>query len=219
MSEKIGGVVMGMTASFLFVENRIAGNRAFTRDFLVDAVEEIVGWGRRERFVWEHDSGALKAVIAYREDARWLPVFVEWYCDWNFVESGQLMRFSERFGVPVLGFSVQDSDALFISYFDAANGIGRDYVKTNYDDFEEYDTEVYLPQFPEFLADFCSDGQLAEARKVWDGDFVFAEDRMFELGQLLGMEVFVGSADPADLVVLADDSAEYEIITLPDDGD
>ncbi len=210
---------MGMTASFLFVENRIAGDRAFAREALVDAVAEIAGWGRRERFAWEPDSGAPKAAVAYREDARWLPVFIEWYCEWNFVESGQLKRFSERFSAPVLGFSVQDSDALFVSYFDATNGTGHDFVKTNYDDFEEYDTEVYLSQFPDFLADFCSGGQLMEVRKVWDADFVFAEDRMFELGQLLGMEVFMGSAEPADAVVLAADSAGYEIMAVSVDAD
>ena len=54
------------------------------------------------------------ATIAYRPDAKWLPLFETKLCEGYIASSRDAARLSKLFAVPVLAFSVFDSDILFV---------------------------------------------------------------------------------------------------------
>ena len=90
-----------------------------------------------------------------------------------------------------LAFALFDSDVLFASYRDEATGEAYDYARLPFEDYEEYDDEVYQLGFPAFLADLCPPERREELRTAWETDEeyeVFADDRMWKLMELLGME-------------------------------
>lgn len=126
-------------------------------------------------------------MIAYREDAPWLPFFDLNICDGYNASSKDARRLSKAFGVPVLAFSIFDSDVLMVSYSDAAQNIAYDYAKPNFPEMEEYDTGLFQAEFPQFLLELCPKTPEATLRAIWDGDEVFADDRMYKLGEVLGL--------------------------------
>ena len=131
---------------------------------------------------------------AFRPDAAWLPFYQTRLCDGSIQSSRDLGRLSEAFGTPVLAFALFDSDVLFVSYRDNAAGTAYDYARLPFENYEEYDGEVYRLGFPEFLASLCASDRREELRRIWEEeDDVFADDRMWKLMDLLGMEAI----DPA----------------------
>ena len=145
---------------------------------------EILGGGVR--------SQPNRTVIAYRESATWLPFFKERLCEGYIASSKDTTKLSVIFGAPVIAFAVFDSDILFVSYSDAINGITYDYVKPNFEEFEEFDTDLYSTAFPEFLLEFCSQEDL---RAAWDSpDEVFADNRMEQIAQLIKTELIYDSS-------------------------
>ena len=129
--------------------------------------------------------------MAFRTDAPWLPLWQTWLCDGVIVSSGDLGALSKTFRTPVLAFALFDSDVLFASYRDEATGEAYDYARLPFEDYEEYDDEVYQLGFPAFLADLCPPERREELRTAWETDEeyeVFADDRMWKLMELLGME-------------------------------
>lgn len=136
--------------------------------------------------------------IAFRADAPWLPFWQTWMCDGVIVSSGDLGELSKTFQTPVLAFALFDSDVLFASYRDNAAGAAYDYARLPFEEYEEYDSEVYQLGFPGFLADLCPPERREKLRQVWeeeDEDQVFADDRMWKLMELLGMEVMDPGAE------------------------
>ena len=143
-----------------------------------------------------------RAVIAFQPEARWLPYFETWLCDGNIVSSEDLQEVSEQFGTSVLAFAIFDSDILFVSYCDAERRVFYDFVKPNYSEMEEYDTEVYQEGLPSFLLSLDGEdnvqqmGDLQRLKDIWDEeDMVFADDRMHNLLQFLGMQVIYDEND------------------------
>jgi hypothetical protein len=143
-----------------------------------------------------------RAVIAFQPGTRWLPYFETWLCDGNIVSSEDLQEVSEQFGTAVLAFAVFDSDILFISYCDAEQQVFYDFVKPNYPEIEEYDTEIYQEGLPAFLLSLDKEdnvqqmGDLQRLKDIWDEeDMVFADDRMHNILQFLGMQVICDEND------------------------
>lgn len=126
-------------------------------------------------------------MIAYRENAPWLPFFDLNICDGYNASSKDARRLSKAFGAPVLAISIFDSDVLMVSYCDAATNIAYDYAKPNFPEMEEYDTTLYRAEFPQFLVDLCPEASEKKLKESWDGDEVFADDRMYKLGDILGL--------------------------------
>lgn len=142
------------------------------------------------------DEGAKGPQAGFRPDAAWLPFYQTRLCDGSIQSSRDLGRLSEAFGTPVLAFALFDSDVLFVSYRDNAAGAAYDYARLPFEAYEEYDGEVYRLGFPEFLASLCPPDRREELRRIWEEDNkddVFADDRMWKLMDLLGMEAI----DPA----------------------
>ncbi|MBO5035066.1 MAG: hypothetical protein J6C43_05600 [Oscillospiraceae bacterium] len=127
-----------------------------------------------------------KVGLAYRPDARWLPLFEENLCEGYNASSRDAGKLAKTFGAPVLAFSIFDSDILFVSYADPEKGISEDYAKPNFEGFEEYDMDQYQEAFPQFL---CAYGDEAALREAWEGEEVFADDRMAKLCELIGAQV------------------------------
>lgn len=131
----------------------------------------------------------------FRADAPWLPFWHTGMCEGSVRSSRNLRRLSEAFGTPVLAFAIFDSDVLFVSYRDNATGTAYDYAKPNCEGYEEYDSETYRTDFPEFLVDLCPPGSRPRLEEIWSAEEVFADDRMYKLLELLGAEVIDPGAE------------------------
>ncbi len=131
-------------------------------------------------------------VLAYRSDARWLPLFEETLCEGCTASSRDTERLARKFGAPVLAFSIFDSDILFLSYSDPGRGFRADFAQPNFDEAQEMIDEPYRMEFPAFLCAYADEEAL---RKVWEGEEVFADDRMHKLCQLIGAEVLYDSVE------------------------
>lgn len=132
-----------------------------------------------------------KAALAYCDNVHWLPLFIESLCDGHIVCSKELKRLSQQFHTPVFAFAIYDSDALFISYCDDKKGIMYDYIKPNFQEFEEYDSNLYQNDFPQFLLNLCDTTKHERLLSIWnEPNEDFADDRMEKLAELLEMKVF-----------------------------
>ena len=136
------------------------------------------------------------ATIAYKPDAKWLPLFETKLCEGYIASSRDATRLSKLFAAPVLAFSVFDSDILFVSYSDAKKKIRRDYAKPNSEEIKEYDTEQYNKEFPEFLSEFCDRDEL---KAIWDHtNEIFAEDRLEKLCRIMKIDLLYDGACALD---------------------
>lgn len=128
-----------------------------------------------------------RGIIAYSPDAKWLPLFETTLCEGYTASSKDTAWLSKLFAAPVLAFSIFDSDVLFVSYSDAKKGICYDYVKPNFEEFKEYDTEQYSTEFPNFLSEFCNKSEL---EAIWDNtDVIFADNRLEKLCRLMQIDL------------------------------
>lgn len=142
-------------------------------------------------FGMKGQSQGNRAVIAYSPEAKWLPLFETTLCEGYTASSKDSIRLSKLFNAPVLAFSIFDSDVLFVSYSDAKKGIRYDYAKPNCEGFEEYDTDQYSTEFPDFLSEFCSKPEL---ESIWNNaDEVFADDRLEKLCRLMQIDLLYDS--------------------------
>lgn len=148
--------------------------------------------------------GIPSPMVAYREDAPWLPFFDVKKCEGCNASSKDARRLSKAFGAPVLVFSIFDSDILFVSYSDAAKKIAYDHAKPNFEGMEEYDTERFQTGFPRFLLELCPGASEEKLREIWDRDEVFADDRMYKLGDILGLSPINAEVPEGFEVITAD---------------
>ena len=80
-----------------------------------------------------------------------------------------------------------DSDILFVTYCDAARGIDKSYLCPNSPHTEEaygFEEDDYIHSLPEFMLEF---GDWARLRAAWEEEVVFADDRMYNLCEILGI--------------------------------
>lgn len=205
---------MGTTKSLLFIENQaftkeklkkiinqLAGNEKRKDQFFFSLLQqfmtpEMIQQAEAERkqmenlFQFPQGNERSKAILAYREDLRWIPLFVESLCDGHIVCSEELRKLSQTFRTPVFAFAIYDSDALFVSYCDETRGILYDYIKPNFQEFAEYDSDVYFNEFPQFLLDLCNAAQQERLLSIWnEANVNCADDRMEKLAELLEMKV------------------------------
>ena len=128
---------------------------------------------------------------AYKPDAKWLPIFETKLCEGYVASSRDAARLSKLFAAPVFAFSVFDSDILFVSYSDAKKKIRHDYAKPNSEEIQEYDTEQYSMEFPEFLSEFCGRDEL---KAIWNyTNEIFAENRLEKLCRLMQINLLYDS--------------------------
>ena len=139
---------------------------------------DVMGFGRRPRLP--------SPMVAYCPDAPWLPFFDEDICEGYNASSKDALRLSKAFQAPVLAFSIFDSDILMLSYGDAAKNLAYDYAKPNCQGMEEYDTGLFQTAFPQFLLELCPQAEEKRLREIWDGEEVFADNRMEKLSEILG---------------------------------
>lgn len=138
----------------------------------------------------EQESWNAPPQIAFHANSKWLPLFQAYLCEGDYPSVQDPKRLSRTFGTPVMFFSIFDSDSLSLSYCDGAADTCQEYFKPNWDGDDNYDMQRYQKAFPEPLIWLYPPEHRAELRRVWDGDEVFADDRMLKLFRLLGMEIF-----------------------------
>ncbi len=125
-------------------------------------------------------------VLFYKSGAPWLPVFDESLG--YYMSEPSMMPLSQDFGIPSLSFAQMDSDILFVTYCDAAQGLQKDYLRGISPAAEEAygyeEGDGYLRTLPEFMLEF---GEWAKLRKAWEEKVVFAGDRMHSLCKIMGI--------------------------------
>lgn len=152
----------------------------------------------------DFDQTLPSPMVAYRQDAAWLPFFEVNICEGYNATSKDARRLSKAFGAPVLVFSIFDSDILMVSYSDAAKKIAYDYAKPNVEGMEEYDRSLFKNMLPTFLLELCPTLTEEKLREIWNGDEVFADDRMYKLGEVLGLSPINGKVPEGFEVITAD---------------
>lgn len=175
------------TDNFYKMIRRIHGEDAYKKFRPIFEQAEQQLREHRKQAPLDFAQGIPSPMVAYREDAPWLPFFDVKKCEGYNASSRDARRLSKAFGAPVLAISIFDSDILFVSYSDAAKKIAYDYAKPNIEGMEEYDTGLFQTEFPQFLVDLCPDGSEEKLREIWGADEVFADDRMYKLGEILGL--------------------------------
>lgn len=199
---------MGTTMSFYYIKNQdfsrgrlqeILGQsfpkKGKADESFFDSLKLLLGDEKAEilKAQMEQDDPSLfeeglpSPMVAYRPDAPWLPFFEERLCEGYNASSRDAHRLSRKFKAPVLAFSLFDSDLLLVSYCDAAQKIRYDYAKPNFEEMEEYDTELYKAEFPQFLAELCPGVSEDALKEIWDAEEDFADDRMEKLCTALRM--------------------------------
>ncbi len=122
---------------------------------------------------------------AYRPGAAFFPVFAEELCEGHIASSRDCERIYKIFLSSVLAFSVFDSDAAFVSFFDGKER--GDFARAP-EGYEEYDEEVYSCDFPDFLLTLCPPEKREKVREIWEKpDWVFADDKVAGIAELLGL--------------------------------
>jgi hypothetical protein len=140
-----------------------------------------------------------RTVIGFQPSLKWLPFFNEFLCEGFTASSRDAKRLSKVFGSPVLAFAIFDSDILFVSYCDASKNITYDYAKPNSEGMDEYDTDLYADEFPEFLLELCPSDSHNNLREIWTfPEEVFADDRMVKICELLSFVLIYSSNDLPD---------------------
>ena len=138
------------------------------------------------------------SAVAYRRDAPWLPFYEEQLCDGNIADSQSAERISRRFQAPVLVMALFDSDIFFLSYCSADSGVRYDYAKPNSSEIEEYDTDLYRTEYPEFLASLFPSADPDALHRAWEEEEVFADDLLGKLCGLLGLPLLSGNGTPPE---------------------
>lgn len=205
---------MGTTKSLLFVENQAFAQGELERiinqfsskekqkeqsfftllqQFMTpEMMKQAEAERKQMESLFQHTQrgGTPKAALAYSDNVQWMPLFIESLCDGHIVCSKELKRLSQQFHTPVFAFAIYDSDALFISYCDDKKDIIYDYIKPNFQEFEEYDSSLYQSDFPQFLLNLCDTTKHETLLNIWNElNEYFAEDRMEKLAELLEMKV------------------------------
>lgn len=150
--------------------------------------------GKDDRLVQLFDLAAAMGggdavpVLAYKEDARFFPYFERNSCEGYTASSRDNEMLAQQFGAPALSFSVVDSDALLVSYSDPQKGVQKNCARAGSPEVAEelYDTEVYRAEFPDFLLAYCDEADRERLREIWESRYVFEEDRMTDIGDLIG---------------------------------
>ena len=197
---------MGTSMAFYNIQNKGFSEESL-REGLSKINEEV---SNRNAAIYEHHNSigispfsttnrAHSAVIAFCETSKWLPMFEENLCEGYNAISKDTTRFSEIFGAPVIAFSLFDSDVLFVSYSDAEKGVAYDYERSNFGDEEDDDASEYgpyIPGYPEFLQALCKEDNRDRLRDIWAStEYVFADDKMADICDLLGMSVIYDGAE------------------------
>ena len=220
---------MGMSMAFYHIRNdgfdrerlqaglkKIAGEESASSKFekmMIELVgEEMFRQAQRETELTQRRFDSIfgarpklpSPMIAHRTDAPWLPFFNVDICEGYNASSRDARKLSKLFGAPVLALSVYDSDILLVSYSDAAKGVEYDYAKPNSEWMEEYDMETFRNEFPAFLLELRPTLTEEKLREIWEADEVFADDRMYKLGKVMGLSPINGKVPEGFEVIKAD---------------
>lgn len=135
--------------------------------------------------------GDKQPEAAFRADAEWIPLWVSRLCDGYILSSKDLKQLSELFQTPALGIALYDSDVLFVSYYDAAADTAFDCAKLPWEDFEEYDDQLYQTDLPRALTGLFPPERQKALQTFWEkeDEEKDAVDKMDELLALLGTDL------------------------------
>lgn len=201
---------MGTSMAFYWLENRnltpdgireklpllkkaSEGKNNAMADFLMGMARQQLGVEQLPEEVYNicsafsHSSSAVTA--AFAEDAKWIPIFEANMCEGFNASSRDTDRLAELFGVPVLAFSIFDSDVLMVSYSDCERGVKANFAKPNFPEMEEFDTDCYRTEFPEFIRAYCTADKQERLMEIWNSEeYTFADDRMIDICELVGAQ-------------------------------
>ena len=152
-----------------------------TKVFYMVKKNQLTSEKIREKLLGASALGNLSYTVFYQETKDWLAVFEEWYCEGQYNADKEFMvSLEELFGSPVIALSTFDSDVAFVSICE--NRELHRYVWADEYILEEFGFEEYEPLIPTELENYVDGNEL---RKIWSEKYVFAEDLLREMAQLL----------------------------------
>lgn len=155
---------MGMTRVFYFVKKN-----------------QLTQENIREKLKGTTVLGAQSFSVFYQTNKDWLPVFDAYYCEGQYNADKEFMvSLEELFGAPVIALATFDSDVAFVSIYE--RGELHCYVHADEFMLEEFGFEEYESMIPTELKNYV-DGE--ELQKIWDGEYIFAEDLLQDIANLL----------------------------------
>lgn len=139
-------------------------------------------------------SGISSYTIFYQDTKDWFSVFNEWDCGGRYDADLQLMdSLGKIFGSSVIALATIDSDVALVSVLE--NGRACQYVCADESMREEFDLEEYEPAIPAELEKYVDRKELQE---LWSRKYVFEEDRLRDLAQLLNAFLIFDENDLED---------------------
>lgn len=152
-----------------------------TRVFYMVKKNQLTPEKIRGRLSEASASDTMAYTIFFQETKDWFSVFSEWICEGQYEADLRLMDSLEKlFGSPVIALATFDSDIAFVSVCE--NGKLCRYVRANETLLEEYGFEEYESAVPAELEKYVGGKELQE---LWERKYVFEEDRLQDLAQML----------------------------------
>jgi hypothetical protein len=136
---------------------------------------------------------------AYKESSGWFALFELRLCEGYCASGRDTDYLSGVFSSDAVAFSVFDSDVLFVSYSRFSDKSTFNHAKPNDEDYEEYDSDMYDTDFPEFLVPFCPAHDREKLAEIWRSEeYYAAEDRMMDICELIGVPVIDEQSEMPD---------------------
>lgn len=152
-----------------------------TKVFYLVKKNQLTSEKIREKLSHTSTVDDLYYTVFYQEAKDWFLVFDEYYCEGQYNADEAFMASLEKtFGSTVIALSTFDSDAAFFNICE--NGELYRYIRARDYMLEEFGFEEYEPAIPIELESYVDGGAL---QKIWDTHYVFAEDFLQDIAQLL----------------------------------
>lgn len=152
-----------------------------TKVFYMVKKNQLTSEKIREKLLGVSVLGVPSYTVFYQETIDWLPVFDPYYCEGQYnADEGFMVSLEDLFGSPVIAMAVFDSDVAFVSICE--NGDIHRYIYADEVTLEEFGFEEYAPAVPVELEKYV-DGK--ELQRIWSEKYVFAEDVLQNIAQLL----------------------------------
>ena len=152
-----------------------------TKVFYMVKKNQLTSEKIREKLHGASALGVPSYTVFYQETIDWLPVFAPYYCEGQYnADEEFIVSLEDLFGSPVIALAVFDSDVAFVSI--CKNGGIQRYIYADEATLEEFGFEEYTPAIPAELENYVDGKKL---RRIWSEKYVFAEDCLQNIAQLL----------------------------------
>ena len=172
-----------------------------TKVFYIVKKNQLTSEKIHEKLLGASASAYQSYTVFYQETIDWLPVFDPDYCEGQYnADEDFMISLEDLFGSPVIALATFDSDVAFVTICE--NGALHRYIYADEVTLEEFGFEEYTPIIPVELEKYV-DGK--ELQRIWGEKYVFAEDVLQNIAQLLNTFLIFDENDIEEGIEVIDD--------------